>query len=72
MSNYVIMIGTAANGQVLPVTSQYLKSFNFEAHDGRGSGVFTDNIEDAKKFVSIQEAMSFIRTQPKCKPLRED
>jgi hypothetical protein len=58
--------------EVESILGQYLMSFDFEAHDGQGDGVFTPNIEEAMTFTSMQEVINFVKTQPQCKPLRDD
>jgi hypothetical protein len=50
----------------------YLKSFDFEAHNGQGEAEFTKDKAAAKTFASIQEAFSYWVTVPECKPFRED
>lgn len=59
-------------GHRLPGDGQYLKSFDFEAHDGRGEITMTPNIGEAMKFSTFVEAWEFWHTVPKCKPLRDD
>lgn len=61
-----------ANGVACPIAGQYLKSFDFEAHDGRGFGVFTANPAEAMTFESAGAAGDFWRTQSKTVPLRPD
>jgi hypothetical protein len=60
-------------GQVAcPIAGQYLKSFDFEAENGLGFGVFTTRIEEALAFPSIVEASEFWKRQSKVKPRRTD
>ena len=61
-----------ANGQVCPHAGQWLKHFDFEAFDGRGSGVFTDSTIKAKPFPSKASAFDFWRNQSRTRPLRPD
>lgn len=50
----------------------YLKSYNPEDSDGRGSAVFTTKIEDAATFRTFGEAMDLYRSVPNCRPIRAD
>lgn len=61
-----------ANGTPCPVAGQFLRSFDFEANDGVGHGVFTRNVADAMEFETVRAATEFWQTSPKCRPLRED
>jgi hypothetical protein len=69
---YMIQAVAFANGVPCPHEGQYLKDFDFEAHDGRGEGSFTSNMVEAKLFDSPVEAMEYWKTQSKAKPFRED
>lgn len=51
---------------------QYLKTFDFEAHDGTGEISFTRDPDDAKQFADIGEAFAFLKRQPDCRPIRPD
>jgi hypothetical protein len=61
-----------ANGMHCTTDGQWLKSFDPDAHAGRGDAVFTDRIEHALKFASKVDAMAFWNTQSKVRPLRPD
>lgn len=61
-----------ADGRPLPNDGQYLKDFDFEAHDGLGDITLTPNLEEAKQFETFADALVFYRTVPKCKPWRAD
>lgn len=54
------------------VIGNYLKSYDAEAHDGRGSAIFTPHVEEALKFDSAVDALECWRTQSKTRPLRDD
>lgn len=69
---YLIRLVCAADGRELPHSGQFLKSFDHEAHDGRGEGEFTTHIGEAMEFPSLLDAMEFWRKVPKCRPKRED
>lgn len=51
---------------------RWLKSFDPEAHDGRGFADFTDNPHEALRFPSLPGAMVSLMQQPESRPLRED
>ncbi len=55
-----------------PIKGEYLKSFDPEAHDGRGEAKFTKNIKDAMVFTDATEAIRMWQSQPVTRPLRED
>lgn len=71
-SRHVIRMQGFANGAPCPHAGQYLKSFDFDAHDGRGYGEFCVKPRHAKIFASAKDAFEFWRTASKVKPLRED
>jgi len=54
------------------VEDQYLVSFDFDAMNGCGFGIFTDKPEHAMRFKTLRDAMEFWRTQSTVKPLRPD
>lgn len=73
--SFVLRILAVSNGegQHLPLTEPvYLKSYDIEAHDGRGSAEWTRNRNDAMKFVSLNHAAGAWNTQSKIRPLRPD
>jgi hypothetical protein len=55
-----------------PVESQYLKSWDIEAHDGRGDATFTADIKEAHGFKNLSEAMETWRSQSVKRPFRDD
>lgn len=57
-------------GNATPHDGQYLKSMDFEAHDGRGHLITTPNVEDAKRFDTAAEAFEFWKRSPDCHPIR--
>jgi len=61
-----------ANGLPCPHEGQWLKSFDHEAFNGRGHGVFTDDIDQAMHFPDAAEAMVFWAKQSQSKPWRPD
>lgn len=50
----------------------YIKSVDIEAFNGKGMVSFTENINEALIFNNTDEALNFVRQEPKCKPLRAD
>lgn len=54
------------------IEDQYLVSFDFDAMNGMGFGIFTDRPELAMRFKTLRDAMEFWRTQSTVKPLRPD
>ena len=66
--------GFATTGVVTPhdLIGQYLKSFDVEAHEGRGTCEWTDYVGEAMKFEDFSEAVMAWQTQSKVRPLRED
>lgn len=61
-----------ANGDPCPFMGQFLKSMNFEAHNGIGEAVFTDNIAEAMTFEDQIALFEYWKTVPQCRPLRPD
>jgi hypothetical protein len=72
MTEHVIKAHSFANGAPCPHAGLYLKSMDFDAHDGIGAAEFTPRIERAMKFESATAALEFWRTVSKVKPIRED
>lgn len=72
MSDVVIRAICFASGAPCPVAGQYLESFDFDAHDGLGFGVFTRDLRKAKRFADKAEAWEFWRTRSTVKPTRPD
>lgn len=73
--SFVLRILAVSNGedQHLPMPdSVYLKSYDIEAHDGRGSADLTSNKNKAVRFVSLNHAVGVWNTQSKIRPLRPD
>jgi hypothetical protein len=68
----VIVAVGFANGHPCPHSGQWLKSFDHEAHNGQGHGVFTDDPDKAMRFVNAAEAMMFWSKQSKSRPWRSD
>ena len=54
------------------VDGQYLVSFDFDAMNGTGFGIFTDKPEHAMRFKTLRDAMEFWLTASTVKPLRPD
>lgn len=51
---------------------QFLQDFDFEAHDGQGEILLTNDLEKAKRFDDAVAALRFRNTIPKCRPRRPD
>jgi hypothetical protein len=69
---YVIVALEFANGTPCPHAGQYLKSFDHEAHNGQGRGIFTKSLAKAKQFDSQEDIFAFWKQQANCRPLRPD
>jgi len=63
--------GDAIGGRMPPVPT-YVKDCDFDADDGRGRIIMTQNRSDAKRFALASEALEYWRTQSKVQPLRDD
>jgi len=68
----VIQVAELANGEHCPIAGQFLKEFDHEANNGRGFGVYTNDLNEAMKFDNFMDAMEFWKRQSKTKPRRED
>lgn len=51
---------------------QYIKAFDPEAYEGRGSADGTFDKREALTFATTDEALNFWRQQSKTRPFRED
>lgn len=65
-------ITTVPEAQGPAQSMMYLKSYDPEAHEGRGDLVATPHIHEAQRFADAETAHAFWRQQPKARPLRED
>jgi len=54
------------------IDGEYVKSYNPDAHDGRGDASFTKLLEEALRFTDMTEALEFAMRQPECRPRRAD
>ena len=61
-----------ASGEPCPHAGQFVQSFDVNAHDGSGYGVFTRHEEQALRFKNMGEALSFWRRRSTVKPVRAD
>jgi hypothetical protein len=55
-----------------PFLGQYLKSSDFEAHNGRGEASFTPVLEMAMSFPSPSAAFDYWNTRSRTNPTRQD
>lgn len=53
-------------------TGQYLKSYDPEAHDGRGWAEWTVDLDEARRFDSSIEIFECWKQVPKARPVRDD
>lgn len=65
------IVGIASSGVFLP-GGTYLRSFDHEAHDGRGYMETTQVKSEAMRFPSTGDGMRFWLLVPECKKVRED
>jgi len=73
MSGPVVMILCGdAFGWPTGFDGQYLKAFDFEAHNGVGEITLTADLTEAKRFNNLAEAFAFYQTTPACRPVRAD
>ena len=69
------MIVIIAHGPVsgsYEIAGEYVKTYDPEAHNGRGAATFTKDVNEALKFSDFTEAMAFARKQPANRPFRAD
>jgi len=71
MSTIIKCMGLA-DGRRETATGQWLKSFDHEAHNGRGEAVFTRDPKEAMKFPSKVAAFNFWRKVPDALKVRPD
>lgn len=55
-----------------PLEGQFLKSFDFEADNGRGFGEFTLDPKEAMSFDTPAALLQYLWTTPKTRPTRWD
>lgn len=71
MAVVMILCGDA-HGRPTRYDGQYLRDFDFEAHDGIGMISTTADLQRAKHFDDMQEAFAFYKRSPVCRPIRVD
>ena len=68
-----ILAVSDGEGSHLPLSGPvYLKSYDIEAYNGRGSAEWTRDKNTAMQFVSFTHAVGAWNTQSKIRPLRDD
>ncbi len=70
LTSIVMRLWGAADGQATPFDGQFLKDFDFEANDGLGEIDMTPDIEEAKRFDSMAEALAYYQRSPAGMPGR--
>ncbi len=55
-----------------PEGGQYLRDFDFEAHNGRGEITLTRDAAEAMRFPDSAAAFAYYRRSPECRPIRAD
>lgn len=68
----VMVLRGQPNGQATPYDGQFLKDFDFEADDGTGLIDMTADVNEARQFADVSEAIEFRNRSPECKPRRRD
>lgn len=72
MKKVVLVCAGFATGNFCSAEGQYLKSYDPEAHGGRGDAEFTTDRSRAMVFADVGEALELWKAVPKRRPLRED
>lgn len=76
MSKSVVLLCHAVSAgdgvHMEPTSPRYLKSYDIEAHNGRGAVELTADINEALQFASVREALQAWNTQSRTTPLRDD
>lgn len=70
--SYAIQIIGYTDDTVCEVAGQYVQSFDFDGAAGRGIGRYVHRATDAMRFTTKLEALTFVQTQSRVKPLRGD
>lgn len=68
----VMILHGDALGRATGFDGQYLRDFDFEAHDGVGLIDMTPDLQRAKQFADLAEAVAFWKRSPECRPTRPD
>lgn len=68
----IIQIVSLATGLPCKEADMYLKDFDVDAFCGCGHLTVTPDIDDARRFPTVQEAFQFWRRQSKVRPYRPD
>ena len=69
---HVMICEGFADGNRCGCEGQYLKTYDPEAHEGRGAATWTDKLAEARVFATAGDLLECWREQSKTRPLRED
>lgn len=74
MSVVLVCQGLATTGVETPegLIGQYLESFDVDAHDGRGTATWTNDLNEAIVFDGFMQAMEAWRTWSTVRMFRDD
>ena len=72
MSSVLHIVARADGGTADPRIGCYVVESDVDAHGGRGELVVTEQIENAKSFENIADALAYWTKQSSVKPLRPD
>lgn len=68
----VMKLWGAANGAPTRYDGQFLKAFDFNANNGQGLADMTPDLQYAKRFPTMADALTFRNRVPASRPLRPD
>jgi hypothetical protein len=72
MEKVVIKMVGFADGRRSSIDGMFLKSFDHEANEGLGDGLFTPDKSEAMTFEDVGEALAFWNKIPANRPVRPD
>lgn len=69
MARFVMVCQGRVDDASGPV-GQYLKSYDPEAFDGRGATNWTADLDQAKRFLTVEDLLAEWKRSPVCHPIR--
>lgn len=72
MPMVIVAFGPLSGPGAWSIQGEFVKSYDPNAHDGRGAVLFTSDKAEALRFSDIPAAMKFIQQVPKARPTRAD
>ena len=72
LPSWVLVVAERASDGDESLAGRYLASYDPDAYDGHGEATWTEDTDQALRFMKAGDALAFWRQQSSVKPVRED